>query len=482
MERVVSDRRVSVFGRMLFVAGVAMVGMLLLMAVPFSTRSSGVQGALPEGWQEVWLDTFSDGLGEGWQTFDVNDVDGKEYTWGIVNVASTSPITSVWSVGGGVDGSTLVASGTYTYPDSADSWLIYGPITITQAFEAELLFDWWLDSEPGDWFGWCVLDDLDGFQEGCEETRMYGHIGTWISTSYNLDLDPTGESFYIAFHFTSNDDGEVATGAFVDDVRLRADYGYHLMLPLVRIDPTPTPTPTPTPADLNYYDSFNNENSGWLTHTAECCLDMNTQCLYLWGQWPEYKYNLYYNAGRYHVYIPLDCRHEGVHGDTRHIYPVVHAPSVLRPNTPTCIEARGSFEVFENHVSSWGLVFASNQNASTHYTLWVNDQGDWGVRKVTGYGFPGPNHPFLYEERTEYSNPAAGHRPPARPAFELNTLEARVDGDRVELYINGQHVFFLEQPDISDLRYVGMYGGSWETTPVQIGFDYFSVDEGCDNY
>lgn len=463
-------------GRLLIVLGTVLGGLLLLLIIPSAARSSEGQQGVLEGWQVVFSEDFSGGLGPGWSPLDANPDDGQEYTWGTAPFTYTSPFTSVWSVGGGADGSALVAAGTYTYPDNVDSWLIYGPITLTKVFRAELLFDWWLDSSTGDWFGWCMTTDVSDLETGCDEAQISGPVGTWISGTASLDLEPSAETpIYVVFHFTSNDDGDTGAGVFVDNVTVRADYGLTTFLPLVRRDPTPTP------ADLNYYESFDDAGSGWTTHQAACCLsgcDEPREHL-------EYKYSLYYSDGRYHVYIPRDCNASSgtrEHGFTRHIYPLSLAPGVERPTGLTCVQVRGRFEVWDPYWSFWGLAFGANDAMSTVYTLEVNNLGDWAVMRRGGYMFPGPNHPYLNETRIKIVDWHGGRRAPARPGFEPNTLMALVDEDRVTLYINDREVHSFISGTVMNLHRVGILGGDWEIAPTQIGYDYFFVDEGCDDY
>jgi len=235
-----------------------------------------------------------------------------------------------------------------------------------------------------------------------------------------------------------------------------------------------------TVTSLDFYDSFNSAASGWMTHDAACCLGGCDNGLL--QEHPEYKYNLFYQDGRYHVNIPLDCRAGGNHGDTRHIYPVTFAPGVERPATKTCIQVKGNFEHWDPYWSFWGLVFAASEDKNIVWSLEVNNLGNWAVVRRSGYDFPGPNAPYTNESRS-YPVPYDGHTSwPARPAFEGNTLRAQVTGENVRLYINGVMVHQLSSFEVGELTKVGIIGGDWEITPTQIGYDYFYMDEGCDDF
>jgi hypothetical protein len=466
---------------------------MLLMLIPSAVRSSEEQQGRPEGWQEIYFEDFSSGLGAGWVTIDANGAEGGDYEWGTGFYTYTSAPASVWATGGGVGGLGLVASDTYSYPNNVDSWLVYGPLEVEDVFKVEASFDWWLDSESGgDWFGWCLTteDVLNGGE--CNEVRLSGPSSTWISGTVSMDVTPgITTPVYLAFHFTSdgNSDNDPdnlnRTGAFLDNVRISGDYGLITYMPLVRRDPTPTPTPTPTPSGLNFYDDFSNNSNGWRTHQAECCLD--SSICFDAREHLSYKYSLFFQDGEYRVHVPLDCRASPSqnHGDTRHIMPVSYAPGIVRPTGETCIQARGRVERWDSYWSFWGLVLAGSSDMKTIYTLEVNNLGNWGIIRRDGYLYPGMNHPTddlnIQTLVVPYSE-ANAQRYPANAFPAYNTLRVRINGDTVWVYINGQQVHKFTHGVISDLRYVGLIGGDWEITPTQIGYDYFYLDEGCDDF
>ena len=231
---------------------------------------------------------------------------------------------------------------------------------------------------------------------------------------------------------------------------------------------------------MNYYDTFSDSSSGWLTHAAECCL---ATCDDVFGGRTnlEYKYNLYYGGGRYHTYTPKNCYEGGDHGFTRHIYPISLAPEIERPTSNTCIEIRGSFE---KHIwnESWGLIFASSDDLSKNYSLWVDDRGDWAITKRTNYLFPGPNYSASGDPREYIVAPTGVHRWPANKGTTPNVLRAEISGSHIKLYVNGYEVYDDYDNGILPLKRVGIIGGNNEWGDIQIGYDYFYVDEGCDDY
>jgi hypothetical protein len=163
--------------------------------------------------------------------------------------------------------------------------------------------------------------------------------------------------------------------------------------------------------------------------------------------------------------------------------PAVYAPGIRRPRGNTCIQVRGLLERWDQYGSFWGLVFAGSADMNTIYTLEVNNFGDWAVIRRDGYTFPGLNSADDLNIQTRIV-PYAGSGPryPADDFPAANTLRVRINEDSVWLYINGELVKEFSDSAISDLRYVGVIGGVWEMTPTQLGYKYFYVDEGCDDY
>lgn len=218
------------------------------------------------GWQTVFSETFESGIGAAWVTTDTSAADGGVYVWGTSPFTYVSGDHSAWCCGGGDDIGSL-------YTDSMESWLVSEPIDIDQfdshVWDAEVRFSWWLDtsfgsegrartmsrqsirrvSSPppsGDWFGWGVLTDVTDLEAG-RWTYVSGATEGWVDGALPLDAflpahEGSTSTVRIAFRFTSDDDGRVGRGAFVDDVALRVNYGYEVALPLVMNEPPMTAT------------------------------------------------------------------------------------------------------------------------------------------------------------------------------------------------------------------------------------------------
>jgi len=225
---------------------VMVVALVVFMLGLTELGALSVRAEDPVGTWQIWVaDDFSGGVGARWLVTDTSTLDGGIYTWDSAAFTATSPITSAWAVGGGVDGSAL-AAGQDVYPVGVDSWLIYGPVDLTQHVRARASFNWWLDSAEGDMLSWCVLTEpavssLQDVQE-CGTTRWSGPIAAWVHAELDLDTkSPGAEATYVAFRFTSDDDPASGLGAFLDDFTISVAGPATVYLPFVRRDPTPTP-------------------------------------------------------------------------------------------------------------------------------------------------------------------------------------------------------------------------------------------------
>lgn len=201
------------------------------------TRDNLLGFLQPNAWVTIMSEDFEGTFpAGGWDVFDGNDGTGGEYYWAKSDCRSFNGSYAGWAVGEGNDGGALACGS--NYPDDALSWMVYGPFSLTDAIDAELLFQWWLNTE-------------DGFDElfvgaSINGTNFYGSSagGVYDWSAGNFDLtnvytlgDLTGEpQVWISFVFYSNSTTNMAEGVYVDDIVLHKEV----------IDDTSTPTDTPT--------------------------------------------------------------------------------------------------------------------------------------------------------------------------------------------------------------------------------------------
>jgi hypothetical protein len=187
-----------------------------------NVRQLTIQGEA--GWVTILEEPFEGSFpGSTWEVRD-NNSDSGLYYWAKRNCKDHGGSFSAWCVGGG---NTTLSCGS-NYRNDVFAWMIYGPFSLNHATAAELVFDWWSDTEyEYDVFFWGASTDGADFYG----TVVTGDWSSW-TTGQKLDLSdvPTlgnllGEDqVWIAFMFGS--DGSVTDkGSFVDDVLLRKHVG-----------------------------------------------------------------------------------------------------------------------------------------------------------------------------------------------------------------------------------------------------------------
>jgi hypothetical protein len=167
---------------------------------------------------------FEAPLGSGWEFWDNNGPDNGDYTWARRDCRPYNGDYSAWAVGGGADGSSLSCGS--DYPDSANSWMAYGPFSLADATTASLSYRLWLNVGPelgADNF--CVHASPDG-------VNFTGYCQTYEPTgcapvTLRLDDDLLGVNMlgqpevWIAFQFASDGSTHSPEAAYVDDVVVR---------------------------------------------------------------------------------------------------------------------------------------------------------------------------------------------------------------------------------------------------------------------
>jgi uncharacterized repeat protein (TIGR01451 family) len=180
---------------------------------------------------------FTGDFPAGWQTFSAisQTISGTvtgDYFWSTTAYTSAEGARSAIALQGGVNGSVLTDTATFT--DPVDSWLVYGPVSLSSVWQAEL--DWKylyhapLSSTAN--FTVAVSTDYDPISRTgtFSGQALSGTLSGW--TMGTLDLSSyAGEDVYVAFHYQSSAGGAVSDGPFVDDVHLRANY--RVLLPII---------------------------------------------------------------------------------------------------------------------------------------------------------------------------------------------------------------------------------------------------------
>ena len=174
------------------------------------------------GFIQLMSETFEDSFPSG--KWEVLEAGSGDYKWGRRDCRAYAGAFSGWSVGGGADGG-LLACGS-TYPESADSYITYGPFSTENGYvNGEVKFKFWLNSEAGWDYLWVTAGTGGSNEWGY---KISGNSGGWVTGTLNLkNLDGYGTSVigfpkvWIRFRFTSDYLNSVGEGAFLDDILLR---------------------------------------------------------------------------------------------------------------------------------------------------------------------------------------------------------------------------------------------------------------------
>jgi len=191
--------------------------------------------AVPDAWETVFQEDYESAswpAGGTWSVYDDDAAVNGEYYWSN-RCSGRGSARGAWAVGGGSSGVLLPCGA--TYPNHAQSYMIAGPFDLSDATDAELYFEFWVNSE-------CIGTECSGGGDflrvwASSDGETWGGIriaGEWITDpaadpegwlAYTHEMDSyAGESMvWIAFIFDANSSVAYPGGAKVDNVRLRAD-------------------------------------------------------------------------------------------------------------------------------------------------------------------------------------------------------------------------------------------------------------------
>lgn len=173
---------------------------------------------IPEGqWQAPIYESFEGVFPGGWT---ITDNPGLGYQWKDRDCGSSAGYWGGWAVGGGTNGLSLTCGS--EYPNNVDTWMAIGPVDLSDASRAELIFDLWLNTEPGyDFLSWGASEDGANFSLVSESGDTNGWVGRMLDLS-NVD----GQSFigkpqvWIAFKFNSDYSITKPVGVLIDQIIL----------------------------------------------------------------------------------------------------------------------------------------------------------------------------------------------------------------------------------------------------------------------
>lgn len=194
----------------------ALVGLLATLPGSADARQQAEAAAAPR-WRTMVNQGFESIFPSGnWSVLD--------YNGSAVGTAPGSGSTS-WD-----DTPTKARTGYYSahpndwtsYGNYTDTWMAYGPINLTGARNARVLFSHWLDTERHyDSFSWEYSCRNDG---NWTSRSVSGGTRTWVNATMSLAACVGSDSVRIRFVFRSdfsNPTNPVPTGVWVDDIRIQ---------------------------------------------------------------------------------------------------------------------------------------------------------------------------------------------------------------------------------------------------------------------
>lgn len=197
------------------------------------------------------------GMQTGWRVFTDTGSVANAHWARVIPAISSSFSDTAWASCGPCDGSGPNPDSANYVPNTG-TWLIYGPVNLKDYAAAVIDFDYRLGANPaidgsgkGDFLGVGASTDGNKFSGVQYTGNLFG--SGWLSGTYNLSHLSGQTSVYIGFYFKSNGDGNVGRGAFIDNVRLRAQPFRYVYFPVTgRNWAVATPTPTTPPFLYNY--------------------------------------------------------------------------------------------------------------------------------------------------------------------------------------------------------------------------------------
>lgn len=175
------------------------------------------------GWVTILSDDF-EGAFPGVWTLAYNTNKNSGYLWGKRSCRSYAGSSSAWVVGGGTLGASL-GCGDF-YPNNVQTWMKYGPFSLTNTSAAELRARLWTHTESPS-YAW----DVVFVGASVNGTDFYGtmYYGDWnweiqvldFTNVYTLGNLLGQPNVWIAFVFDTDSSVAYTEGGYVDDVLLR---------------------------------------------------------------------------------------------------------------------------------------------------------------------------------------------------------------------------------------------------------------------
>jgi len=181
---------------------------LLSKAKPAATTANFV-----DNWDLLLEEDFEGSFPRGsCAVYDVSD-DGFERTWDDDDFRPFDGSWAGWPANGGANGVDPAVS---DYPANLDSWLICGPYDLSNAQKFLVKFYRWMEINDADdmVFVGASTDGQNFSGLGWHGTQAWVHYNVWFGGVAGDD------SVWVAWGFQSDDDEDLAEGAWIDDLEV----------------------------------------------------------------------------------------------------------------------------------------------------------------------------------------------------------------------------------------------------------------------
>ena len=215
---------------------------------------------------------------------------------------------------------------------------------------------------------------------------------------------------------------------------------------------------------IGFYDDFSNSSSGWPRRSVLVIPETDTH------------YRLRYEYGHYRIMVDAG-------GPPIWFYqPDAFAP-YRPPSDKYCVETQVRFmknqPPYDNPTWDFypfwgnaGLVFGANEANTNLYAVCLSVGADgnlgWFIVNNPTYAYP--------KKGCNYTNGVVGGEDAGSLAMEVwHRFQVSVDGNWASVYIDGTYKGRWNMYGLDGTTRVGLVGGDYEVTPVDIRFDNFRV-------
>ncbi|MBN1978766.1 MAG: DUF11 domain-containing protein [Anaerolineae bacterium] len=227
---------------------------------------------------------------------------------------------------------------------------------------------------------------------------------------------------------------------------------------------------------IGFYDEFDDASTGWPDDRGVMYVGGDGVVHYWWR-----KYLPTTGSGQYRILI-----------DQGGPYAWFYQPFAPAPYVPSsnkyCIETEMKFEE-GNMWANMGVVIGAHETDTQIYAFCMsrnNEDGlGWFLMRKDDYQFPtdepkyrrGCSGPTF---KIEGFAPAGQGVRTGTSRESWNRVRLGIDGDTVKVYIGNYYKGEATLAGLHNTTYIGLIGGDYELTPIDIRFDYFKVIQGSD--